>query len=378
MKGLFGDFGTMPLKDVVVYLGNKKATGTLALERGATRKQLVVASGDVVNASSNEPREYLGQFLINLGHITEEQFQKAYDTQKESKIFLGQILVMIGAVTEETLKSVLALKVRETVLEPFMWADGTFAWEDGKQPKQLQGVDVRVSLPELVREGAVRDAVWRTVRQEFPSGDNRLVLDRENLAEPPRTGSLDDRLYALIEAGNTIDEIVLALHATEFFIYQRLFALHRLGAVQRAEKAPPPALSPPVAPTGDALTIARERLAKGQLKEAVAAARAAYQADQTTQARTLVQDTETAWLEALRKELTTQPRVPMLNATMAEIKNMPLSAPERYLLSRVDGKRSLMAIVSVAPLRELEALAHFQRFVQQGVVEFAKKSGEDD
>ena len=154
----------MPLKDVVVYLGNKKASGSLVLERNAVRKKVIVAAGEVVNASSNEPREYLGQFLINLGHITEDQFQKAYETQCESKIFVGQILVMIGAVSEDILKGVLALKVRETVLEPFMWSEGTFAWEEGQQPPAMQGVDVRVPLAELHREGSVRDAVWRTVR----------------------------------------------------------------------------------------------------------------------------------------------------------------------------------------------------------------------
>jgi hypothetical protein len=374
MKGLFGDFGTMPLKDVIVYLGNKKATGTLSLERGSVRKQVVVSSGDVTNSSSTQPSEYLGQFLINLGHITEDQFQKAYETQKESKVFLGQILVMIGAVSEETLRGVLALKVRETVLEPFMWPDGTFAWEDGKQPRQLQGVEVRVSLADITKEGALRDAVWRTVRKAFPTGDSRLVLDRKNLAEQARPGSLDERLYGLIEEGETIDEMVLALHATEFFIYQRLFALHRLGAVQRAERAPSPALSPPQISAGDGNTVAaaKDRLAHGQLREAVSAARAAHQDQQSPETRQLLQDAEDAWLTALRNELLASPMVARLNASSSEIKNMPLSAPERYLLSRVDGKRILSAIISVAPLRELDALAHFQRFVQQGVVKITR------
>ena len=46
----------------------------------------------------------------------------------------------------------------------------------------------------------------------------------------------------------------------------------------------------------------------------------------------------------------------------------PLTAPERYLLSRVEGKRDLPSLINVSPLRELEALAHFQRFVEMGLV----------
>src|SRR5262249_45943291 len=117
MKGLYGDFATMALKDLVVYLGNRRATGVLNLEQGAIRKQIVLVAGEVINASSNEPREYLGQFLINLGQITEEQFHKAYETQRETRVFLGRILVMIGAVTEAQVANAISLKTRETVLE---------------------------------------------------------------------------------------------------------------------------------------------------------------------------------------------------------------------------------------------------------------------
>src|SRR5687768_4341267 len=128
MRGLHGDFSTMPLKDLVVYLGNKRASGELKLERGSVKKSASLLDGQVINASSNQPREYLGQFLINLGHIGEEQFNKAYETQKETKIFLGRILVMIGAVSEQVVRTTLSLKFRETLLEAFLWSEGTFAF----------------------------------------------------------------------------------------------------------------------------------------------------------------------------------------------------------------------------------------------------------
>lgn len=359
----------MPLKDLVVYLGNKKPSGTLVLERGAVRKTITILGGDVVNAASNEPREYLGQFLINLGHITEDQFQRAYDTQRQTRVFLGQILVMIGAVTEEVIRSALMLKTRETVLEPFLWTDGTFGWEEGKLPESMQGLDVRVSLLELHREGGMRDALWRTVREAFPSGDRKLTLNRANLAEVPRPGSLDEKLYALIESGSTIDELILALHATDFFLYQRLYALQRLGAVRCAEAAPrrtSPSSELPAAST-DLPGLVRSQLGEGKLRDAVLNARRALK-QPTPELRALLQQAEDAWLRHLREQLGGKPLVPRLTASQEELKDMPLSAPERYLLSRVDGRRTLASIVDVAPLRELDALAHFQHFVQQGLV----------
>ncbi|HLL54739.1 MAG TPA: DUF4388 domain-containing protein, partial [Myxococcaceae bacterium] len=72
MRGLHGDFGTMSLKDLFSFLGNKRASGTLRLVYGAIRKEAMLMDGAVVNTSSNQRREFLGQFLINLGNITEE------------------------------------------------------------------------------------------------------------------------------------------------------------------------------------------------------------------------------------------------------------------------------------------------------------------
>ena len=129
MRGLLGDFSTMPLKDLVVYLGNRRATGTLALERDAVRKRVHLVNGLVVKASSNQRREYLGQFLINLGHITEDQFNKAYETQQETRVFLGKILAMIGLVPEKVILNGLSLKFRETLLEAFQWETGSFSFE---------------------------------------------------------------------------------------------------------------------------------------------------------------------------------------------------------------------------------------------------------
>src|SRR5579863_6244324 len=98
MLGLAGDLGSMPVQDLALYLGNRELTGTLSLETGSLRKAVAVRKGKAINAASNEPREYLGQFLINFGYITEEDLTKAFQVQSETRVLLGRILVMSGAV----------------------------------------------------------------------------------------------------------------------------------------------------------------------------------------------------------------------------------------------------------------------------------------
>ncbi len=231
MRGLFGDFTTMPLKDLVVYLGNRQATGVLTLERSGVKKQVQIKGGVCIAASSNEPREYLGQFLINMGHITEEQFHKAYQTQQETKILLGKILVMIGLVSEQTILTALSMKIRETLLDAFLWQEGFFNFDATTEPTSPDGIDLKIDLLDIHREGEFRETAWQAIRAAFPSGKVRLKLNERNLPEPPKPGSLDARLVELIRQGHTIDEMVLGLHATDFFLYQRLYALYRLEAV---------------------------------------------------------------------------------------------------------------------------------------------------
>ncbi len=379
MRGLFGDFATMPLKDLVVYLGNKKAGGVLSLQRDEVRKQVILVDGEAINASSNEPREYLGQFLINLGKISEDQFNRAYTTQRETKIFLGQILVMIGAVSEGEVRNALSLKMRETLLEAYQWPTGTFAFEPEKRPEIPQGLDLRIPLPEIHKESEFRQTVWKAIRAVFPRGTCTLKLNRSRLAEEPAEGSLDEKLYALIESENTIDELVLALHATDYFLYQRLYALHRLDAVEVGNLDSAldvdmasmfePSTMDEGASSQQALEHARVCLHEGNFRSALAAARHANTLTASAEAQGLISQTETAWLTDLRGKFMTVKRIPRLKMPPSKLKEIPLTAPERYLLSRLDGKRDLPAIINVSPLRELEALAHFQRFLEQGLVE---------
>lgn len=376
MIGLAGDFATMPLRDLVVYLGNRQASGKLTLEREGVRKVVLLNRGAVINASSNVPREYLGQFLINLGHITEEQFERAYATQKETKVFLGRILVMIGLVSEETLAATLMLKFRETVLDAFEWAEGTFVYEP-VAPAQPEGIEVRLPLIDLHKESDFRVQAWEQIRAAFPRGDLTLILTRDQLAESPRPGSIDEKIFQLIEQGQSLDEMALGLHATDFFLYNRLYAFYRLGALQLgASKEVDVDIEVDLglgdSPTAEqVLDNARAFFTQGNLRDAYALARRSNQMTSTLDASLLLKQIEVAWFPQLKTELLTRSRVPQILLQPDALARLPLAAPERYLLSRVDGKRDIGTIIRVAPLKEFEALAYFDRFARQKWVELS-------
>jgi hypothetical protein len=374
MRGLIGDLGTMPLRDLVAYLGNRQASGILQYERADEKRQVVVREGAVVNASSNQPRDYLAQFLINMGQMSEDQYMAAYRAQQDTRVFLGQAVVAMGLASQEAVHNALQLKFREALLSAFAWEEGTFTFTPGGGPAPLPGLEVGVSLLEIYREADVRETAWKAIRAVFPSGQARLILHRANLAQPPEAGSLDDRLTRMIEEGATIDDLVLGLHSTDFFLYQRLYALHRLDAVSVASTEAPtvPTQMPSVLGSEEGaeeiLRAAQAFFDAGNVSDAAALARRAYELAPAASTANLLRQAETALTAVLRAELSGS-RVPALRVDSEVLRRLPLSAPERYLLSRVDGQRTVEAIIQVSPIHELDALRCFRGFLDQGLVE---------
>jgi hypothetical protein len=388
MRGLSGDFSTMPLKDLVAYLGSRRLTGMLRIMRAGVRKLILLREGQVLSASSNQPREFLGQFLINMGHLNEEQFSKAYATQRETKVPLGKILVMTGLVPEQTIRGALNLKFREALLDMFSWEEGEFSFDVGGAA-EIEGIDVRVELADIHREGEFRETAWQAIRGAFPSGNLYLSVDESRLPEAPKPGSLDARLVKRIREGLSIEEMAKALHASDFLVYQRLYALYRLEAVKVL--ATPPARKRPVqddegeaqvvdvdiigaeSPTSEVIQAAQSFLENGNFRDGEALARRAHEMSPSPETEALLRSAEAALVGALRREMLEKPHVPSLQVSAAQLKTMQLSSPERYLLSRIDGKRDLGGIIGMSPLKELEALKYFQAFVDTGLVKLTPR-----
>jgi hypothetical protein len=331
----------------------------------------------IINAASNDPREYLGQFLINFGHITEDQLIKAFQTQTETKIFLGRILVMIGLINEETLKQVLVIKFRETLLGLFRWKNVFFKFARDVLPPEEDGVRVEVPLLDVQREGEFRETAWEAMLQIFPKGSLALQVEEAKAPRELAPGSLDLQLFGLMREALTIDEICLRLHATDFHLYQRLYALFRLGQIipydPKSGAPPPPKLDDePVGeelPVEEILKHAREFLASKQYADAEKLASRVNEIKASSEAQALLKEAEAGLLAHLRNELITSPKIPALAVPATRLKELDLSPQERYLLSRIDGARDIRAIIRVSPIREIDALKSFTAFVAQGLIQ---------
>jgi len=369
MRGLMGSFAVLPLADLLQLLAGRGASGVLTCERGTVRKSLHLREGVAVGAASNDPREYLGQLLINFGHIDEEGLTKAFRTQEETKVRLGKVLTMVGVVSAATIREVLAIKVRETILDVFLWDSGLFSL-DPTPPPVVDELDASVPLADVLREAEFRSTAWSAFRGEFPTGAAPLEVDEGRVPPSLVEGTVDGRVLALAREGKTIDEIGLALHATDFHLYQRLYALSRQGILRARPAAPLPAGPTEVRAASDLIDRARALLAGGRTLDAEElAARAVELAPGSDAARSLLGEAERLLEEKLRGELLAPPRTPRLRIPGHDVARLRLSSADKYLLSRCDGRRDVRQLAMVAPLRELDVLKAIRRFADAELVD---------
>ena len=98
--GLSGNLSTMSLAEILQWLSIGAKTGTLMVDGHGIKKEVYFHGGKISSASSSDPRELIGQFLISSNKLTERQLQVALDMQSRDNVMLGNILLQLPAAAE--------------------------------------------------------------------------------------------------------------------------------------------------------------------------------------------------------------------------------------------------------------------------------------
>src|SRR5512143_1347472 len=165
---LKGDLRTMPLPDVLQWVATGHKTGTLHVERRSVQKRIVLREGSIFSSWSNDPRESLGQFLIRLRLLTEEQLFRALLKQEEKGRLLGSILVADGLLGEEGLKRALKAKAEETIYDLFLWPSGLFEFHEDELPEKVL-ITFETPVTPVILEGIRRVDEWQRILEVFPT-----------------------------------------------------------------------------------------------------------------------------------------------------------------------------------------------------------------
>lgn len=247
---LVGTLSTMPLPDLLQWLGAAEKTGTLRVERDRAVKSIRLREGRVTGCSSDDPSLRLGQFLLGRKKITEEQLRQALQLQEESSRFLGQILVEMEVLDSDTVRKELEAKAHEVIYSLFDWPDAVFRFEDEEVEDRPDLFPVDIHVEDLLLRGMQRIDDMAMIRELLY--DPQLIL--RYTSKPPGPEIFGDEtsraMYSAIDGERTLADILLHVHGTEYVVKKFLFDLHLNGYVEIAGLKPGAQPAEPEEPLG--------------------------------------------------------------------------------------------------------------------------------
>ena len=366
--GLVGQLTTMTLPDLLQWLGHARKTGTLTLQMDTLVKRLFLREGTIVSSSSNDTREFLGQFMVSQQLITEEQLKEAFDIQSRTRVMLGRVLVQRGWVPEEVVVQALKRKTEETVYSLFLWSEGEFRFLEGEGQEE-PGISLALKIEGVLLEGLRRYDLAHKIRRTFPNSQIVLARTGSQPSADLLANPFARRALELVDGKRTLHELCLELHAPEFTVsYFLLSALER-GYLSIASPGPDAALSSAPTPSTDHLRQAKNLIRSGAFEEALEVMeRVAGMGEKSSELVDLMKVAEVNLIDRLYRGVLPPKQVPVLIRPLESLMNEALTPEEVFLVSRVNGSWDLKSIVSISPLREVDALRVLKRLKERGII----------
>ncbi len=371
--GIAGNLNTMILPDLLQVLSIGKRTGTLRLNTGEVEKSIFFKAGTIVSASSNDPKEYLGHFLVSHGLIDEVQLERAVRRQASAPQLLGMILVEQGAISADDLYQMLRLKAEQTIFELFFWTEGDFSFLDDQLP-EYEIVPISLDVQELLMEGMQRVDEWDQIRELIPS-DQAVPVAVTDLLDNPKLGDRDRLVLGLVDDRRSIEEIGLHARTSEYFVSRVLYRSALKGKIKVVRPRIVTVGGSPQATSGSALMISADRhLKNGELVLAYRHIKAAQSLEPSNPELMLkVKAVAASILTAITNDGVSNDAIPRLVVQLKELTKHDLSPQEGFIASRVNGTSDVAAIVKISPLPEIEAVLVFWKLYLAGYLELLPK-----
>jgi tetratricopeptide (TPR) repeat protein len=126
------DLAVTPVAEVFTRLSRERRSGDLQVRSRKIVKTIFFDHGRVVFAASNMKKDRLGEALVALGRITDDEFSRAVSFMKEGekRRRFGEALVRAGVMDKDELGRSVARQVKRIVLSLFEFTDGAASFEE--------------------------------------------------------------------------------------------------------------------------------------------------------------------------------------------------------------------------------------------------------
>ncbi len=358
---LKGKINLMAIADVLQWIHHGHKTGALHLTGERFKKQIFFKDGQIVATSSTNPREYLGQFLISYGKITEEGLKSLLETQEKNDLMLGTILVDEGILTLSEIRMFLEIKAQESLFDIFLWESGEFEFKEG-QELEKKFIDINLDVTSIILEGVRRVDEWARIRTVIPNGNYIPVANAIRVINALPLSSNLTKLLRALDGKKSINDITMEFRTSRFIVFKNLFECHENGLIRLKKPK----------------EIKQHNLAEEVAPKIRALAESGYIEPYLMAESFLIKYPDS---EPIRQELENLIKkaekiikggtaIPRLSCSLNDLATQNLSPEEGFLVSRINDKWDINSIIKISPIPEERAKMIFAELVNKGIIVF--------
>ncbi|MEM1182498.1 MAG: DUF4388 domain-containing protein [Acidobacteriota bacterium] len=233
-----GDLGETPFAVLLHAMAVHERSGVLEIERGPLRKEIFIENGLPVDCRSNLLHETLSRFMVNQGHLTEEQGQEYLTKSTARGLQFGEALILDGVISASELYRHLQANLARKLLDGFTWRSGSFRVNGDPPPVESA---LKVKVPQLVVTGISKFAS----DEEVNSAVGPLVGKTLRLHPAPpypreeiRLSKEQQKLVGLLQDGKRIDELAAETTIPFDQIMRLLYSMAVIGIVVPEDQLP--------------------------------------------------------------------------------------------------------------------------------------------
>jgi hypothetical protein len=375
---LSGNLKTMFFGDLLQWLSLGLKSGTLIVSRGQDEKRVYFREGRVIASASNNPREYLSEFLVASGRLGSDTIRKALEAQGKSKMLLGKILVMIDCISEKELIQLMRMKAEEEIYDLFLSQEGEFRFVDDELPESSL-IPLAIDPSAVAIEGARRCDEWSRALQSVPRLD--LVPVLENPVDHSAIPEIEGLIVQLVNGRRSIQDVINDAQANRFRVVTTMADLVRNGIISLYERGQAPPEAPaqalktsqesPDEEVASMLVRAQALLKAGEFEKSLRMLRSAHDLDPSNMnVKSALKGAETVITTDLKRDGISLARVPQILKSLETITSIDFTPNEGFLLSRINGIWDVGSIIKISPMPESEALLILRRLRNDGIIEF--------
>jgi hypothetical protein len=225
-----GNLERTSLPEVLLNLHLAKRHGILRLSRNEVKKSIYLVEGEIVFAHSNQKHDRLGETLLRLGKITQEEFENASREVIEKGKRLGQVLSQLGYISAQEVNTSVHYQLQQIIFSLFDWDSGDYEFLERDRPV-YEDIMIDISTPTLIMEG-VRNITNREVLvRSYQENEKQILYLHSGSPRLPRTELYfgEETILACVDGSKTIDNVRQLSRLSEMEFERSVYGLLLCG-----------------------------------------------------------------------------------------------------------------------------------------------------